>query len=268
MFAIRPIQLSILERDSCRRLALTVLAELRTASPHAVGGLSASEIDCRLDAAIAKAARHQLNSHDDVRAYIRLSLTIGPLFDEYPPFKEILSSHGNDVRILALFALAAPGDWNSAAQFDIVSRYRKAIPGIGPISLAVLEDRHADSYFRHARHPDVWRLARMKPMATAADALQLIGTLGPAKTGYAVVDQQDRFLGAIFAYHDETATRVSYWIARHAWGQGIASQALMQLRRAQQTKNWMLTIEPGNLPSLKVANKCGFLQTDTFTFVA
>ncbi|WP_082551582.1 GNAT family N-acetyltransferase [Massilia sp. Root351] len=269
MLAIRPIQLSTFEHDSRRQLARSVLAALRTSAPHAVAGLAPAELDFRLASAVSKIAVHELHARDDAETFVRLSLTVGPLFDEYPPFKEILTSYDRDVRILALFTHAAPGDWDNAAQFDIVSRYRKSTPGSSAISLIPLEDRHADAYFRDALHPDVWRLARMTPMTSAADALELIGNCEPGvKTGYAVVNRQGQFLGAAFATRIETATRVSYWIARRAWGQGIASQALMQLKSAMKTEKLVLTIEPGNMPSLKVAAKCGFHQTGAITFGA
>lgn len=266
MLAIRASQFSTLEKYTRRQLALFVLAELRTSTPHAVNGLTPSEIDFRLDTAVAKTEAHELDVRDDIEAFVRLSLLVGPLFDEYPPFKEILSGFDNDTRILALFTYATASDWSNASQFDVVSRYRKTTPDAGTITLTPLTDLHVDDYFQHALHPDVWRLAQMEPMPQADEVRQLFEDNRLAnKTGYAIVNQQDQFLGAIFAADSETPARISYWIARHRWGKGIASQALAQLKNMQPTRKWLINVEPGNTPSLKVATKCGFSQTDAVT---
>jgi len=268
MLAIRPGQLSTLEQFSRQQIALSVLAELRTTTPHAVVGLSPAEVDFRLDTAVKKSAQHELDTRGDVEAFVRLSFIVGPFFDEYPPFKAILASHDSPTRIPALFVEAEPDDWNAASQFDILSRSGKS-QGAAAVSLTPLQACHADAYWQQALHPDVWRLGRMKPMTDIEDVSGLIQNLGAdGKTGYAVIDAQQRFVGAMFVTQEGTLMRISYWIARPVWGQGVASQALMQLKGILQGEHLQLTIEPGNTPSLKVAAKCGFRQTDSLTFVA
>ncbi|RON69637.1 hypothetical protein BK671_09480 [Pseudomonas fluorescens] len=268
MLVIRSRQLSVLEQDCRRQIAQSVLAELRGSTPHAVAGLSPVEIDDRLNTAVSRSVLQQLDARDDIEAFIRVSLIVGPHFDEYPPFKKTLASHDSQSRIPALFSLASAEDWNNASQFDIVSRYRK-MPGRVDVSLTPLQACHAEAYCRHALHPDVWRLGRMKPMIAADDVLQKIrGLESNATTGFAIVDREGRLLGAIFAGTEEAAIAISYWVARPAWGQGIASQALTQLQAARSNEKLMLTIDPGNAPSVKVATHCGFQQTGSLTFVA
>lgn len=268
MLAIRPSQLSSLEQNSRQQIAASVLADLRMDTPHAVAGLSTAEVDFRLHTAVSRSQWHELNSRDDVAAFVRLSFVVGPHFDEYPAFREILARHDSDARVPALFVEARPEDWNNASQFEIVSRYQK-VPGMAAVLLTPLAAHHVDDYWRHALHPDVWRLGRMKPMTDRGEVAQMIQRLEPAsKAGYAIVDPYQRLVGALFVTRENTATRVSYWVAQPIWGQGIASHALMQLREVLANEALTLIIEPGNTPSLKVAAKCGFRQTDPLTFVA
>jgi RimJ/RimL family protein N-acetyltransferase len=268
MLAIRSNQLSILEQECRRQIAQSVLAELRRTTPHAVAGLSSQEIDDRLETAIAKSIVQQLDTRDDIEAFVRVCFIVGSHFDEYPPFRKTLASHDSQDRIPALFSLASTEDWNNASQFDIVRRYRK-MPHHVAVSLTPLHERHAEPYWRQALHPDVWRLGRMKPMVGVEDVLQKIRDLDSSSTiGFAIVDRKEQLLGAIFAEGGDEVIGVSYWVARPAWGQGIASQALMQLKAIKNSEKLMLAIDPGNSPSVKVATNCGFLQTDSHRFVA
>lgn len=268
MLAIRPSQLSALEQDSRQQIALAVLADLRSTTPHAVAGLSTAEVDFRLHTAVSRSQWHELNYHNNVAAFVRLSFIVGPHFDEYPAFKEIFANHASEARIPALFLEARPEDWNNASQFEIVSRYQKK-PEVAVVSLTALAAHHVDDYWRHALHPDVWRLGRMKPLTDRSDVAALIQSGESAnKRGYAIVDPQKNLVGALFVTRENAVTRVSYWVARPVWGQGIASQALMQLKAMLVNEPLTLTIEPGNTPSFKVATKCGFRQTDCLTFMA
>lgn len=265
-----------------RRLALSVLEDIRISAPHAINGLSNREVDARFKTAIGKATRYELASPDEFKGFVRLCFVVGPNFDEYGRFKETLMFAGRQTRppILELFCLAEKEDWHKAAQFDIVGRYREPVSmerssqertpqpessGGHGISLTPLDARHAEAYFAYGLHPDVWRLAKMKPLMSLQEVQRFILEQGHMnQAGFAVVDSEE-FLGAMFVALRAGTRWISYWIARPAWGKGIATHALKQLTATlcrDKSVPIMLRVEPGNIPSIKVAEKCGFKRTD------
>jgi RimJ/RimL family protein N-acetyltransferase len=274
MLVIRAAQFRTLERQMRHRLAVSVLDGIRASAPHAVNGLSAAEVDARIEVAVGKAERYCLDVPEDVKAFIRLCLVVGPNFDAYPRFQEILTAADprTGLAMMELFYLAGEEDWVKAAQFDIVSRYRQPIldtpisqerrqAPCGQVSLTPLQSRHAEPYFSHALHPDVWRLARMKPLTAIEEVQQLI----LEKEGYAILTDRDEFCGAIFVSRVETARRISYWIGRSLWGIGMATQALKEMTRILRRESGApisLRIDSANIPSMNVAEKCGFKRTN------
>ena len=272
MLIIRKQQVETLDLDLRRRMAISALRETEVTTPHAVLGLSNEEQQSRLDKAVNKTVHYRLNNLNDIETFIQLSFLVGPNFDQYPRFKKILTlpSSITAQRTRDLLHLANEQDWHWAAQYDIVSRYQEAAvaetstgtnQGDG-IVLVPLSLQYTESYHALALHPDVWRMARIKPMLKVEQVQHFIQTLNQrGTTGYAVVDQNNQLVGATFAFIQSGATRVSYWIARGIWGHGVATKALMaliQILRRKHKKNLVLNIESANLPSIKVAKKCGF----------
>lgn len=279
MLVIRNSQMTAFEEDLSRRIALSALERVRDSSPHAVKGLSKEEIETRLDTAINKTRFHRLDNPEDVEAFVRLCFLVGPNFDEYPPFKEIFLAKTSRAgyRLLDLFCTAEKDDWNKAAKFDILSRSAESLPVSSsgqPISstspeisdnqiyITPLQIKHAEEYFTEALHPDVWRLGRMKPLIELEDVRQYILdlNLNNAK-GYAITGNTGQFLGAAIATPYSSTTYISYWVSRRHWGKEIATKALSAILKAlreQGISGISLKIEEGNIPSIKVAEKCGF----------
>ncbi len=254
MLVIREVQLASLGQDMRRRLALEALEDVRNSSPHAVRGLTPAEVEERLETALEKSLAYPM-SRDDVKAFVRLCFTVGPRFDEYPRFQEIWRLSALEMpRMLALFAQAEAEDWNRAAQFDILSRCLPQPGYAGRVSLTRLEMRHASAYHLHALHPDVWRLGRTKPLMALAEVQDLIRE---REGGYAITGEGQEFLGALFVDEDGEERRISYWVARSWWGQGIATEALRQATSEPRGRS-VLTVDAGNLPSIRVAEKCGY----------
>jgi len=270
MLTIRESQITVFEQDARRRIASAVLDDLRESAPHVVAGLDNTELAGRLDTAIGKATQYRIDMRDAFEAFVRLSFVVGPHFDEYPPFQEILLESDAHTRIFALMSYALPEDWEAAGQFDIVKRYRNTARHTGGVRLVPLDNSHVDAYFHYARHPDVWRLAKMTPMATRADTCAFMQELDDAadETGYAIVDDRQAFLGACIVSRGRPAAEVLYWVARPLWGQGIASQALAQLKERHAGERLALHIDARNTPSRKVASTCGFRQRSDDLFEA
>ncbi|MCM1067357.1 MAG: GNAT family N-acetyltransferase [Muribaculaceae bacterium] len=63
---------------------------------------------------------------------------------------------------------------------------------------------------------------------------------------------------------------VGYWIGRPHWGKGIASEALRHLiaycRSSLGLSSLLITADITNTASLRVAEKCGFVEIARYTF--
>lgn len=262
MIVIRGEQIEAFEQEYRRRAVDLVIEELRKSALHTLVGLGASEIEQLRNTATLKAAEYELDNRDDFDTYIRLSFVVGQNFDLYPPFQKALSESEKSNRLLDLILIATPDDWSKAAQFDVVSRYRKREKYTGEVKVVALDFNHAEPYFIYARHPDVWRLGKMTPLMSLIDVYDLINNLnnGERKKGYAIVGAQHQFLGSCIATKSDESIGLSYWVERSKWGQGIASQAIFQLRQLYKSEKITLKIDPFNTPSKKVAIGCGFSQ--------
>jgi hypothetical protein len=70
----------------------------------------------RVRRAIRRAWGLHLRQDRELRAFARLTLTIGENFEQFPPFRALLSEPG-DGRMERLFATATPAIWRTAAEF-------------------------------------------------------------------------------------------------------------------------------------------------------
>ncbi len=275
MLVISKEQVSSLERPLRRRLGQEVITALRQSSPHSLQGLKASEIDERLDFALAGADLYELVDVRDVQAYVRLGFTIGPRFDEHPPFKRILADQKiiPRLRMKTLFACATASDWVLAAVNDIVGRFlvpletSSMLPtklDAGAIALVPIRAQHAEQYFRLSLHPDVWRLAGLHPFQTLEMCEQYLLRFGDGsgRHSLAVVGPGGELVGAISLFRSDNEARLSYWVGRPYWGQGVGNAALIQLTERLKSQGGkfriVATVYRGNSLSFRVLEKCGF----------
>ncbi len=275
MLVISKDQISSLERPLRRRLGQEVVDSLRRSAPHALQGLEASEIRERLDMALAGADLYELNDVRDLQAYVRLCFTIGPRFDEHPPFKSILTAQHllPRRRMSTLFARAAASDWVLASVGDIVSRYRSPLElasatltsvDARAIALVPLGPQYAEQYFRLSLHPDVWRLAGLLPCPSLEACVHYLQQFGvePGKRGLALVNERVGLVGAISLFQGNSEARLSYWVGRPFWGQGVATVALGELTGRLKSPGGLFRLMAevclGNSMSVRVLEKNGF----------
>jgi RimJ/RimL family protein N-acetyltransferase len=81
---------------------------------------------------------------------------------------------------------------------------------------------------------------------------------------FAIVDESDTLLGLISVRLTEVPPTVGYWMAREARGRGIATAATVAISQwtfeTFQASRIALHAEPGNLASMRVAEKAGFVR--------
>jgi RimJ/RimL family protein N-acetyltransferase len=255
-------------------------------APHALKGLTRAEVDARLATALGKAEEYQLRAAKDLRAFIRLCFVVGPLFADYPPVQNILgkTEHPGSKRMTALFKRMLAHGWQCAADYDIVARARDSVPSgkqlvgwysqawgaLAPashsVSIEPLGIDHANHYFRHALHPDVWRLGRIPPRTSLQETMAYIrwASAGDGRQAYAITDARVGFMGAIILHGGPSLATVTYWVARPCWGHGTATDAirklLVHLREQSQTRRLRANIARMNTPSIKVVERTGWQE--------
>lgn len=77
---------------------------------------------------------------------------------------------------------------------------------------------------------------------------------------YFVVTEDGGFAGTAAAFTVGEDREVTYWIARHAWGRGVATEALHQLVTHEAVRPLFARTAAGNAASIAVLRKAGFTE--------
>jgi RimJ/RimL family protein N-acetyltransferase len=77
---------------------------------------------------------------------------------------------------------------------------------------------------------------------------------------YAVVTENGGFAGSIAAFTIDGDREVSFWIARHAWGRGVATAALRMLISREPERPLFARAAAHNAASIAVLEKVGFTE--------
>ncbi|WP_396667808.1 GNAT family N-acetyltransferase [Microbacterium sp. R86528] len=75
-----------------------------------------------------------------------------------------------------------------------------------------------------------------------------------------VVTEDGGFAGTAATFMADGDREVTYWIARHAWGRGVATAALQLLVSREATRPLFARAASHNLASIAVLEKCGFTE--------
>ncbi|MBV4458632.1 GNAT family N-acetyltransferase [Pseudomonas sp. COR58] len=271
------------DRGAREQLGRRVVKDLEKTAPHNLMGLSAVEIDARLRTALEKSEQYSVRSVADLRAFVRLSFIIGPLFADYSAVREKLETSGQGMdRLMApLFDGMTPDGWACATDFDIVTRAQIPFPfdaqpewrspqrahaftlDSPSISIEPLASVHADSYFRHALHPDVWKLGRMRPYTSLEQVQAHIRSVSAdeGREAYAISHPEAGCVGAITLREERLFSSVAYWVARPFWGHGVATAAvgklLNHLSRKCHSMSLLTEIARTNVPSIRLVEVLG-----------
>jgi len=73
----------------------------------------------------------------------------------------------------------------------------------------------------------------------------------------------DEIVGSIAKFFIGNDAEITYWIDRKFWGQGIATTALKELLKIEQTRPIFGRVAFDNFGSQKVLEKCGFVKIGT-----
>lgn len=137
----------------------------------------------------------------------------------------------------------------------------------GDIMLVPLHADHASAYIELANHPEIgWRINQPIPF-TQADFDALIENLKnkPRRYSWMILRQNVICGGINFAPATHTHLyQGGYWLHPEHWGKGMAAQALQLvcnfLFKEVGVERVQAVVEPGNPPSIRVLEKCGFIR--------
>jgi len=141
------------------------------------------------------------------------------------------------------------------------------------VDLRPLEDDDLDAVFDMMRDPEAVRMAAF----TAADpddrdAFDAWIARNRAADGVSqwVVTEDGAFAGTAAAFNvDGDGDReVTYWIARHAWGRGVATAALRMLVSREPVRPLFARAAASNIGSIRVLGHAGFTEVSRMTSYA
>ncbi len=85
---------------------------------------------------------------------------------------------------------------------------------------------------------------------------------------YLVVTENGGFAGSIASFTVDGDREVSYWLARHAWGRGVATEALRLLISREPERPLFARVAAHNAGSIAVLEKNGFTEVSRNTAYA
>jgi len=134
------------------------------------------------------------------------------------------------------------------------------------VALRLVEDCDLDVLFEQMRDPESVQMAAFTAKdpndRDAFDAHMAKVRTSPDVIMRAVT-RDGHLVGSIASFVIEGDTEITYWIDRSAWGQGVASQALMLLLDTVGVRPLYARAASDNLGSLRVLQKAGFTIIDT-----
>ena len=89
------------------------------------------------------------------------------------------------------------------------------------------------------------------------------GFLNDASINMRTILVDSNVAGSVSKFVMEGDAEITYWIDKKFWGQGIASNALIEFLKTESTRPIFGRVAFDNFGSQKVLEKCGFVKTGT-----
>jgi RimJ/RimL family protein N-acetyltransferase len=142
---------------------------------------------------------------------------------------------------------------------------------MGHVELRSLDDDDVNAIFEMMRDPDA--VARAAFTASdpddraAFDEWMLRERRSPDVTMF-VVTEDGGFAGTAAAFTVDGDREVTYWIARHAWGRGVATHALALLVARESERPLFARVAATNAASVALLERAGFTELSRTTSFA
>ncbi len=142
---------------------------------------------------------------------------------------------------------------------------------VAHIELRDVDEDDVDAIFEMLRDPEAIAMAAFTASdpddRAAFDAWFARVTSSPDVT-YVVVTEDGGFAGTAATFTVGDDREVTYWIARHAWGRGVAGEALHQLVAHEPVRPLFARVAARNAASIAVLRKAGFTEVSRSTAYA
>jgi RimJ/RimL family protein N-acetyltransferase len=134
---------------------------------------------------------------------------------------------------------------------------------VGHIELRDLDDDDLDAVFEMMRDPDAVAMAAFTsddPGDRERFDAWIARQRAAEGVSLFVVTENGGFAGTAAAFTIDADREVSFWLARHAWGRGIATAALRLLVSHEAERPLFARAAAQNTASISVLTKTGFTE--------
>lgn len=131
------------------------------------------------------------------------------------------------------------------------------------IRLRTVEPADLDHFFEHQLDPDAVQMAAFTakdPTNRAAFDAHWAKILADDGVTIRTILLDDVVAGYVLVHGWFGEPEVSYWVGRPFWGKGVATEALRHFLRVVEERPLYARIVHDNVGSLRVLQKCGFVQ--------
>ena len=120
-------------------------------------------------------------------------------------------------------------------------------------------------FYEHQRDPEASAMAAFPSRERDAFMAHWAKTLANDSALTWTVVYDGAVAGNIGCWEDDGRRFVGYWIGREFWGRGLATQALAELLDEVDARPLHAYVAKGNVASIRVLEKCGFVGVDAHT---
>jgi RimJ/RimL family protein N-acetyltransferase len=136
-------------------------------------------------------------------------------------------------------------------------------PPAGPPILREVREEDLPIFFEHQRDPEAVRMAVFPSRDLEAFMAHWRKIMADAAVLLRTVEVEGLVAGNVVSFMRGGEREVGYWIGREFWGRGIATRALEAFLLEERTRPLFAGAATGNVASLRVLEKCGFVPCRT-----
>ena len=134
---------------------------------------------------------------------------------------------------------------------------------INDICLRPMDKVHLDVLFEFHRDPKANHMAAFtveNPADHRAFIQKMSSILANPDIDKQVIYFQNQIVGSLMAFSADTKTCVCYWLDRHFWHKGIATQSLKAFLQQYTKRPLFAQVAADNQGSIRVLQKSGFVE--------